>query len=143
MHNAEYKPKFQEPAQDKPQSQEMRGEAMNTVNKPQQPAGMGPAVQAGAAKVMPLRSDPSTLETAQRRSGARGTAAMDVETRQAVARKGGMAVSQNKQHMADIGRKGGQTVSRNRDHMAAIGRKGGEASRKQRKTDSEGGSGST
>jgi general stress protein YciG len=61
---------------------------------------------------------------------ARGTAAMDVQTRQEVARKGGLAVSKNKQHMAEIGRRGGMAVSRNREHMAAIGRKGGEASRK-------------
>jgi general stress protein YciG len=65
----------------------------------------------------------------ERRKGARGTAAMDPQTRQEVARKGGLAVSRNKQHMAEIGRKGGQTVSKNRDHMASIGRKGGEASR--------------
>jgi len=63
------------------------------------------------------------------RGGARGTAAMDPKTRQEVARKGGLAVSRNKQHMAEIGRKGGQTVSKNREHMATIGRKGGEASR--------------
>lgn len=63
------------------------------------------------------------------RRGARGTAAMDPKTRQEVARKGGLAVSRNREHMAAIGRKGGQTVSKNREHMAAIGRKGGEASR--------------
>ena len=61
--------------------------------------------------------------------GARGTAAMDPATRQEVARKGGLAVSKNRQHMADIGRKGGQTVSKNREHMASIGRRGGEKSR--------------
>ena len=60
----------------------------------------------------------------------RGTAAMTPETRQEVARKGGLAVSRNKQHMAEIGRKGGVAVSRNKEHMAEIGRKGGEASRK-------------
>jgi general stress protein YciG len=64
--------------------------------------------------------------------GARGTAAMDPHTRQEVARKGGLAVSRNKQHMAEIGRKGGQSVSKNREHMAKIGRKGGAASRGQR-----------
>ena len=68
----------------------------------------------------------------EQKGRARGTAAMDPETRHEVARKGGLAVSKNKQHMADIGRKGGQAVSRNREHMAAIGRKGGEASRKTR-----------
>ena len=66
------------------------------------------------------------------RSGARGTAAMDPETRQEVARKGGLAVSRNRQHMAEIGKKGGQTVSKNKEHMAEIGRKGGEASRRHR-----------
>ena len=59
---------------------------------------------------------------------------MDPETRHEVARKGGLAVSRNKQHMAEIGRKGGQAVSKNRDHMARIGRKGGEASRRTRET---------
>lgn len=66
------------------------------------------------------------------RVGARGTAAMDPQTRQEVARKGGLAVSRNKEHMADIGRKGGQSVSKNREHMAVIGRKGGAASRGNR-----------
>jgi general stress protein YciG len=66
------------------------------------------------------------------RTGARGTAAMDPQTRKEVARKGGLAVSRNKQHMAEIGRKGGQTVSKNREHMAQIGRKGGAASRGHR-----------
>jgi general stress protein YciG len=42
-------------------------------------------------------------------------------------KKGGEAVSKNRQHMADIGRKGGERVSQDRDHMAQIGRKGGEA----------------
>ncbi|MGY3264463.1 KGG domain-containing protein [Lysobacter sp. HA35] len=44
-------------------------------------------------------------------------------------RKGGQAVSRNRDHMAAIGRKGGQAVSGNREHMAAIGRRGGEATR--------------
>jgi general stress protein YciG len=65
----------------------------------------------------------------RRPHGARGTAAMDPSTRKEVARKGGMAVSRNRQHMAEIGRKGGQSVSKNREHMAKIGRKGGAASR--------------
>jgi general stress protein YciG len=77
--------------------------------------------------------DHRTDETEQQRS-ARGTAAMDPDTRQEVARKGGIAVSKNRAHMAEIGRKGGQSVSKNREHMAQIGRKGGAASRGQRKT---------
>lgn len=43
-------------------------------------------------------------------------------------RKGGEAVSQNRQHMSAIGQKGGEAVSENREHMADIGRKGGENS---------------
>jgi uncharacterized protein len=42
-------------------------------------------------------------------------------------KKGGEAVSRNRQHMADIGRRGGERVSQDREHMAQIGRKGGEA----------------
>jgi len=68
-------------------------------------------------------------ETQEKKTGARGTAAMDQETRKEVARKGGLAVSKNREHMAEIGRKGGQAVSKNREHMASIGRKGGAASR--------------
>ena len=43
-------------------------------------------------------------------------------------RKGGEAVSRNRQHMAAIGRKGGETVSQDREHMAVIGRGGGRSS---------------
>jgi general stress protein YciG len=90
-------------------------------------------------------SQPSAENAAdqgERRAGARGTAAMDPGTRQEVARKGGIAVSRNKEHMAEIGRKGGQAVSRNREHMAKIGRKGGAASRGGIKEDEGGGTGS-
>jgi len=46
-------------------------------------------------------------------------------SRKEAARKGGEAVSRDRQHMAEIGRKGGQKVSQDREHMAEIGRKGG------------------
>lgn len=45
----------------------------------------------------------------------------------AIGRKGGESVSQNREHMSTIGHKGGIAVSRDRDHMAQIGRKGGES----------------
>lgn len=83
-----------------------------------------------------------SAEGAHERHGARGTAAMDAKTRQEVARKGGLAVSRNRQHMAEIGRKGGQAVSKNREHMAKIGRKGGAASRGSGKTPGAEGTGS-
>jgi general stress protein YciG len=50
-------------------------------------------------------------------------------SRTEAARRGGLAVSANRQHMAEIGRKGGRTVSRDRAHMARIGGKGGAARR--------------
>lgn len=49
------------------------------------------------------------------------------EQRREIGRKGGQAVSRNREHMASIGRKGGVAVSENREHMAEIGRKGGRA----------------
>jgi general stress protein YciG len=42
-------------------------------------------------------------------------------------KKGGVSVSRNKRHMAEIGRRGGERVSKDREHMAQIGKKGGEA----------------
>ena len=87
-----------------------------------------------SSSLTPPSSTPSTSSPhpQERKPRARGTAAMDPQTRREVARKGGLAVSRNKQHMAEIGRKGGQSVSKNREHMAQIGRKGGAASRGHR-----------
>ncbi|EKD59060.1 MAG: hypothetical protein ACD_56C00003G0011 [uncultured bacterium] len=58
----------------------------------------------------------------------RGLASASERTREQVARKGGQAVSQDRQHMSDIGKKGGQAVSQDRQHMSDIGKKGGQAS---------------
>ena len=41
-------------------------------------------------------------------SSNRGLANADQKTREQVARKGGEAVSRNKEHMAEIGKKGGE-----------------------------------
>ncbi len=57
----------------------------------------------------------------------RGFASMDETKQREIARKGGAAVSRNREHMSTIGRKGGEVVSQNREHMSTIGRKGGEA----------------
>jgi len=67
----------------------------------------------------------------------RGLASADPKTRAEVARKGGEAVSRNREHMANIGRKGGEAVSRDRQHMSEIGRKGGEAVSRDRQHMSE------
>jgi general stress protein YciG len=64
---------------------------------------------------------------------ARGFAAMDEEQQRAIARKGGQAVSENRQHMAEIGRKGGRargsSLSSSSPRSLA-GRKGGRTSHK-------------
>lgn len=59
--------------------------------------------------------------------GERGFAAMDKALQKEIARKGGAAVSRDREHMASIGRKGGEAVSKDREHMSNIGRKGGKA----------------
>lgn len=63
----------------------------------------------------------------QSKKGERGFAAMDPALQRQIARKGGAAVSRDRDHMAEIGRKGGEAVSRDRTHMSEIGRKGGKA----------------
>ncbi len=64
----------------------------------------------------------------------RGFAAMDQEKQREIASKGGRAAHEQgtaheftSQEAREAGRKGGEAVSRNREHMAEIGRKGGEA----------------
>jgi general stress protein YciG len=67
----------------------------------------------------------------------RGFAAMDQARQREIARKGGEAVSRDRQHMAEIGGKGGEVVSQDRQHMSDIGRKGGAASGERRSGRSE------
>jgi general stress protein YciG len=47
-------------------------------------------------------------------------------SREEAARKGGVKVSEDREHMREIGRKGGERVAANREHMSEIGRKGAE-----------------
>lgn len=52
---------------------------------------------------------------------ARGFAAMDQRTQEAIARKGGEAVSRNREHMSEIGRKGGEARGhRNRSQTESL-----------------------
>lgn len=68
-----------------------------------------------------------TVEEAGRKGGEKTAETRGHEFYQAIGKKGGEAVSRDRQHMSEIGRKGGEAVSRNRAHMAQIGQKGGEA----------------
>lgn len=72
--------------------------------------------------------------TGARQRSARGFASMDRSKQREIASKGGKAAhAKGTAHEFDsgeareAGRKGGMAVSRNREHMAAIGRRGGEA----------------
>ena len=74
-----------------------------------------------------------------RRKGLRGFAAMDGEKQRAIASMGGRAAQQqgvahefSSDEARMAGKKGGEAVSRNREHMAAIGKKGGEQAEKHR-----------
>ena len=65
----------------------------------------------------------------------RGFAAMDSEKQREIARKGGKAAHEKgtaheftPEEARVAGRKGGEAVSRDRQHMAAIGREGGMSS---------------
>lgn len=67
----------------------------------------------------------------------RGFASMSREQMQEIASKGGKAAHAvgtahefDSSEAREAGRKGGMAVSRNREHMAAIGRRGGEAKRR-------------
>jgi uncharacterized protein len=67
---------------------------------------------------------------------ARGFAAMDQEKQREIASRGGRAAhAKGTAHeftpdeAREAGRKGGEAVSRNREHMARIGREGGKNSR--------------
>lgn len=75
-----------------------------------------------------------------RRKGLRGFAAMDGEKQKAIASMGGRAAHQqgvahefSSEEARMAGKKGGEAVSRNREHMAAIGKKGGEAAHGRRR----------
>lgn len=78
----------------------------------------------------------------------RGFASMDPAKQREIASKGGRAAHAkgtahefSPEEAREAGRKGGQAVSRNREHMAAIGRRGGEESgaraRARRRTSGE------
>lgn len=71
----------------------------------------------------------------QDRKRLRGFAAMDTAKQREIASKGGKAAHEKgtaheftPEEAREAGRKGGEAVSQNREHMAAIGRKGGESS---------------
>jgi general stress protein YciG len=79
--------------------------------------------------------------TMSRANGARGFAAMDQKKQKEIARRGGLAAQAlgtahrfSPEEARQAGRKGGEAVSGNRQHMASIGRRGGVARHALRKS---------
>jgi len=84
-----------------------------------------------------------------RAPGARGFAAMDQKKQKEIARRGGLAAQAlgtahrfSPEEARQAGRKGGEAVSGNRQHMASIGRRGGVARHALRKAQDQEGAGS-
>lgn len=72
----------------------------------------------------------------------RGFASMDAEKQREIASKGGKAAHEKgtaheftSEEAREAGRKGGEAVSKDRDHMAEIGREGGKNSHKRGRED--------
>ena len=75
------------------------------------------------------------FELPQQKTKKRGFASMSPEKRREIASKGGRAANEkgtayrfNSDTARKAGRIGGKSVSENREHMAEIGRRGGESS---------------
>ncbi len=81
-----------------------------------------------------------------RRNGTanRGFASMDPQRQKEIASEGGRAAHEkgtahefDSTEAREAGRKGGEAVSKNREHMSEIGRKGGQASGGRRRNEDE------
>jgi uncharacterized protein len=90
--------------------------------------------EAGRSSNSPISASSNGGGSNGNRKSARGFASMDQSKQKEIASKGGRAAhAKGTAHEFDsgearaAGRKGGMAVSRNREHMAAIGRRGGEA----------------
>lgn len=102
-------------------------------NRPGNDDRMDGAVDRERQRDLSGESDRDAPSSGGRRSN-RGFASMDRGKQKEIASKGGKAAhAKGTAHEFDsdearnAGRKGGQAVSRNREHMAMIGRRGGEA----------------
>jgi general stress protein YciG len=84
------------------------------------------------------------------RSSNRGFAAMSPERQKEIASEGGRAAHQQgvahewtSEEARQAGKKGGMSVSQNREHMSEIGRRGGQSSGGRRKSNKVNGGGMT
>lgn len=84
---------------------------------------------------MPNNTGRKNDDEQQQRNEGRGFAGMDEEKQREIASKGGKAAHEKgtaheftPEEAREAGRKGGEAVSRDREHMSEIGQKGGEHS---------------
>ena len=85
-------------------------------------------------------AESAVVKAAEKPRKPRGFAAMDRKKQQEIARRGGLAAQAlgtahrfSPEEARNAGRKGGEAVSGNRQHMASIGRRGGVARHALRK----------
>src|SRR5690348_7943127 len=85
------------------------------------------------------RMDGGASRSSRAGRSARGFAAMDPAQQRRIASEGGRAAHQSghahefdSREAREAGRKGGEAVSRNREHMSAIGRRGAEVRNQER-----------
>jgi general stress protein YciG len=104
----------------------------NEMGRSASPTGTDPRPSGAAGNT--ANGTGGTGGTGQRQRSNRGFASMDQSKQKEIASKGGRAAhAKGTAHEFDsgeareAGRKGGLAVSRNREHMANIGRRGGEA----------------
>lgn len=95
--------------------------------------------RADAGRGNGARSDGTGARSSQSGRSARGFAAMDPSQQRRIASEGGRAAHQSghahefdSREAREAGRKGGEAVSRNREHMSAIGRRGAEVRNQER-----------
>jgi general stress protein YciG len=75
---------------------------------------------------LPRKERQAVAQRGGRNAHTKGTAhEFTPEEARAAGKKGGVSISQDREHMAFIGRKGGQKTAQDPEHMRAIGAKGG------------------
>ncbi len=87
---------------------------------------------------MPENTNELNNQENKPKTSRRGFASMDPAKQREIASKGGKAAHQqgvahqwSREEARVAGRKGGEAVSRNKEHMSEIGRRGGEASHRR------------
>ncbi len=96
------------------------------------------------ARVLDVEFSAEGSEPPTKKKSLRGFASMDKEKQREIARRGGRVAHERgtaheftSEEARVAGRKGGVAVSQDREHMAVIGREGGQSRRKEKGVDPE------